>query len=111
MVNPYSGEVAIVVDGQKHVMRLTLGALAALENELGEDSLVSLVQRFESGGQRAGDILALLIAGLRGGGWLGDKGDLLKADIDGGIVEASRAAALLLMRAFALPGDAPDGGI
>lgn len=111
MTNPYSGEVAVTIDGERHVMKLTLGALAALEDHLGADSLVALVGRFEAGNHGARDILALLIAGLRGGGWTGDDRDLLNAEIDGGIVEASRAAALLLMRAFALPGDVKDGGV
>ena len=111
MVKPYSGEVAVVIDGQRHVMKLTLGALAALEDQLGADSLVSLVGRFETGNQKARDILALLFAGLRGGGWSGAERDLLNAEIEGGIVEASRAAALLLMRAFSLPGDSQSGNI
>ena len=34
MANPYAGEVAIWLDGQRHVMRLTLGALAELEQTL-----------------------------------------------------------------------------
>jgi hypothetical protein len=29
MANPYAGEVAIVLDGQRHVAKLTLGTLAA----------------------------------------------------------------------------------
>ena len=111
MVNPYTGEVALVVDGQRCVMKLTLGALVSLEEALGADSLVALVGRFEGGAQRAQDVLALLVAGLRGGGWGGEARDLAKAEIEGGIVEASRAAALLLMRAFALPEDGQNGGV
>ncbi|MEC7668338.1 MAG: gene transfer agent family protein, partial [Pseudomonadota bacterium] len=49
MANPWRGEVAIVLDGQRHVMRLTLGALAELEAGLGDETLVELVQRFEAG--------------------------------------------------------------
>ena len=47
MANPYAGEVALVIDGQRHVLKLTLGALAELESALGADSLVALVERFE----------------------------------------------------------------
>ena len=68
MVNRYRGEVVLVLDGQTHVMRLTLGALAELEEALGSDSLLAMVQRFETGQFRARDVLALLVAGLRGGG-------------------------------------------
>ena len=39
--------MSLVVDGAPRVMRLTLGALAALEAELDEPSLVALVERFE----------------------------------------------------------------
>lgn len=100
MVNPLAGEVGLSLDGDRHVMKLTLGALAELEGRLGEGSLVDLVRRFESGGHSARDVLALIVAGLRGGGWSGTEADLLGVEIDGGVAEASRAAALLLLRAF-----------
>ena len=54
----------------------------------------------------ARDVLALVVAGLRGGGWQGSAADLLRVEIGGGPVEAARAAAELLARAFALPGEA-----
>ncbi len=101
--NPYAGEVALVLDGERHLLKLTLGALAELEDSLEADSLVGLVGRFENGAFRARDVARLLLAGLRGGGWRGDAGRLLDADIEGGPVEATRVAALLLGRAFALP--------
>ena len=40
---------ALTIDGQQRVLKLTLGALAELEQELDTGSLVELVQRFESG--------------------------------------------------------------
>ena len=49
---------------------------------------------------------ALVVAGLRGGGWQGTAADLLRVEIGGGLVEAARAAAELLARAFSLPGEA-----
>ncbi len=104
MANPYAGEVALVVDGQRHVMKLTLGALAELEAELAEDSLVALVERFETGRYRARDVIALLVAGLSAGGWSGDARALAHAEIEGGPVAAAQAAASLLARAFAVPG-------
>ncbi len=107
MVNPYRGEVRLVLDGRAHVMRLTLGALAELEERLGAGSLVALVERFEQGRFSARDLLALLAAGLRGGGWQGDEEALARADIEGGPGAAARAAAQLLARAFG--GDGGDG--
>lgn len=103
MTNPYAGEVALVIDGQRHVMRLTLGALAELEATLARGSLVDLVARFEEGAFSTRDVLALIVAGLRGGGWRGTAADLLSAEIEGGPVAAARAAAEVLARAFALP--------
>lgn len=103
MANPWEGEVAIVLDGERHVMRLTLGALAELEAGLGEDSLVALVERFEAGRFSSRDVLGLIVAGLRGGGWQGDVADLLTAEVAGGPVGAARLAGQLLARAFAFP--------
>ncbi len=103
MGNPYAGEVTLVIDGRAHVMRLTLGALAELEESLGAGSLMALIQRFEDAQFSTRDVLALIVAGLRGGGWQGRAADLLQAEIEGGPVAASRAAARLLTLAFALP--------
>ncbi|MGR3371163.1 gene transfer agent family protein [Pseudooceanicola nanhaiensis] len=104
MGNPYHGEVALVLNGERVVMRLTLGALAELEATLGEDTLVALVERFEGGSFSSRDVMALIVAGLRGGGWRGRAEDLLSAEIEGGPMAAARAAAELLARAFAVPG-------
>ena len=106
MGNPYAGEVTLVLDGERVAMRLTLGALAELEATLGEDTLVALVERFEGGGFSSRDVMALIVAGLRGGGWRGRAEDLLSAEIGGGPMAAARAAAELLARAFMLPGGA-----
>lgn len=103
MANPWAGEVTLVIDGQPHVARLTLGALAELEARLETGTLVDLVTRFEGGRFSGRDVLALIAAGLRGGGWTGTEADLLAADIEGGPLVAARKAAELLARAFALP--------
>lgn len=106
MENPWRGDVALVLDGQRHVMRLTLGALAALEAELETESLVALVERFEAGRFSARDVLALLRAGLEGGGHGDAAATLASAEIEGGPVAGARAAAELLARAFSVPGAA-----
>ena len=104
-MNPWSGEVALVLDGRRHVAKLTLGALAELEAVLETGTLIDLVERFEGGRYSTRDVLALIVAGLRGGGWQGTAADLRTVEIGGGPVEAARAAAELLARAFALPGE------
>lgn len=103
MANPLTGEVVLSVDGQDHIAKLTLGALAALEARLEAASLVDLVGRFEAGRFSAADVLAVVEAGLQGGGWHGDAGALAHADICGGPVAAAQAAARLLALAFSPP--------
>lgn len=103
MANPWAGEVELEIDGARHRLKLTLGALAELEAALGAGSLVELVERFESGRVSGRDVLAVIVAGLRGGGWSGAASDLVAADIAGGPLAAARVAATLLVRAFALP--------
>lgn len=105
MANPYAGEVAIWLDGQRHTAKLTLGALAELEVALEAGSLMDLVERFETRRFTTRDVLALVVAGLRGGGWQGTAADLRTVEIGGGPVKAALAAAELLARAFQLPGE------
>ena len=103
MANPWAGEVALEVDGERRVLKLTLGALAELETWLQAESIADLVERFEAGGFKSRDVLALVCAGLRGGGWTGALSDLAKAEIAGGPLEAARVAARLLALAFRPP--------
>ncbi len=103
MANPYTGEVDLIVDGQRRRLKLTLGALAELETRMKVDGITDLVARFEGENPRARDVLLLICAGLRGGGWDGDLPDLLAADIDGGVLTAARVAARLLNLAFQTP--------
>lgn len=46
MANPWAGEVALVVDGERRVAKLTLGSLAELEERMDAGGLVDLVSRF-----------------------------------------------------------------
>jgi hypothetical protein len=103
MENPWAGEVSLVIDGTPRTLKLTLGALAELEAAMGADTLVDLAERFEEGRFATRDVLALVVAGLRGGGWRCQAADLLSAEIAGGPVAAARAAGLLLVRAFQVP--------
>lgn len=103
-INPWAGEVLLVLNGEPLVCRLTLGALAEAEADLASHGgLIALINRFEEGSYRASDVMAVLLAGLRGGGWAGSTGMLGASRIEGGLREAVRVAALLLARAFALP--------
>ncbi|MFD1795820.1 gene transfer agent family protein [Paracoccus aurantiacus] len=104
MVNPMRGEVEIKLDGVAHTAKLTLGALAELETALGTASLVEIAERFEQGRFSAADVISVIVAGLRGGGWRGEREVLLSSEIEGGPVEAAQAAARLLARAFGIAG-------
>ncbi|NOR61684.1 MAG: gene transfer agent family protein [Rhodobacteraceae bacterium] len=101
-MNPYRGDVALVLDGEAQNMRLTLGALAELEAALGADSMLALVGRFENGAFSASDLISLLLAGLRGGGLVIERSALMAGTIEGGPVAAAKAGALLLKRAFSV---------
>lgn len=103
MANPFRGEVAISIDGEPRVMRLTLNALAILESRLEADSLVDLIARFEAGAFKVRDLICLLTAGLNGGGWAISEAELLKRTVDGGPLEAAQAAARLLKITFTVP--------
>ena len=105
MANPFAGEVVVWLDGQRHICKLTLGALAELEAALEAGTLIDLVERFEAGRFSTRDVLALVVAGLRGGGWTGTAADLRTVEFGGGPIEAARAAAEMLARAFTLPGE------
>lgn len=105
MANPWAGEVNLTLDGVPRRLKLTLGALAELEAELETGTLVDLASRFESNACSTRDVLALVVAGLRGGGWDGSARDLLTVEIAGGPLAAARAAAQLLARAFTIPGE------
>lgn len=107
MANPWTGEVALTLDGEVKTLKLTLGALAELEAGLETGTLIDLVERFEGGKFSTRDVLALIVAGLRGGGWTGTAADLLSCDIKGGPLEAARIAARLLAHSFSLPDETP----
>jgi len=68
MPNRLRGEIEAQLDGRSWVLVLTLGALAELEDRFACGNLNALVSRFASGSLSAGDIIAVLGAGLRGAG-------------------------------------------
>ena len=104
MANPLTGEVELWLDGKRHLAKLTLGALIELETELGAESMVAMVERFEGGRFSSRDVMAVLVAGLRGAGWTGGMDELLAAEFRGGPVGAAQEAASLLARAFRIEG-------
>ena len=100
MANAMRGEVDVLVDGRTVTLRLTLGAVAELEQALGADSLVGLVERVERGGLSAADVLKVLEAGFRGAGRGEDAPAVGDMAFDGGIAGAAQAATRLLAAGF-----------
>jgi hypothetical protein len=68
MPNRHRGEVEACFNGTRYTLCLTLGALAELEEALKMHDLQALGERFKSGVPSARDLMAILKAGLRGGG-------------------------------------------
>ena len=98
--NARRGEISAKLDGKDYRLCLTLGALAELETALGATDLVALGERFSTGRLSASDMIAVIGAGLRGGG-----NDLPDADVgamqaDGGVAGFARIAAALLLATF-----------
>ncbi|MCI4661465.1 MAG: gene transfer agent family protein [Neomegalonema sp.] len=98
--NPARGQICHQINGQARALRLTLASLAELEATLPGETLFDLVARLEAGTPKAGDILALLSAGLRGAGSPMSPDELASAEIEGGLPAAYRLAADLLHAAF-----------
>jgi hypothetical protein len=112
MANRHRGETALAVAGESLPMRLTLGALAELEDAFSVDSLPALGERFTSGRLSARDVTRILGAGLRGAGGCFSDGEVAGLAFDSGLNGAIAAAIRLLEVTFGEPssgqGAAPD---
>ncbi|MDH6268370.1 hypothetical protein M2360_003775 [Rhizobium sp. SG_E_25_P2] len=98
--NRRRGEVEAVIDGERRILCLTLGAIAELETAFGVDNIADLAGRFSGGRLSARDVMTILAAGLRGGGNRLDDEDLADLSIEGGLEGAVRLTAELLASAF-----------
>jgi len=100
MPNIHRGEIAALIDGEHKTLCLTLGALAELEARLQAGDLTGLADRFASGRVSARDLMAIIGAGLRGGGNAISDDDLARMAIEGGLRGAADIAARLLRATF-----------
>lgn len=100
MVNRHRGETALMVAGETLPMRLTLGALAELEQAFAVDSLPALGELFVDGRLSARDIIRIIAAGLRGAGKAIRDEDVADLSFDGGLNGAIKAAIALLEATF-----------
>ncbi len=108
--NRRRGEVEAVIDGERCVLCLTLGALAELETAFAAGDLGGLAARFSSGRMKAADMIRILGAGLRGGGNLCSDDEVAAMNVDGGVAGCARIVGDLLTATFAGPQEAGASG-
>ncbi|MCB2099059.1 MAG: gene transfer agent family protein [Parvularculaceae bacterium] len=89
MTQHRKGDAELRINGETMTLRLTLGALAALEETLGGGDFTALQKKLEA--PRVSDLLLILQALIQGGGRLVSIDALKASDIDLG--EAARAIA------------------
>lgn len=89
MTQHRTGDATILINGEAKTLRLTLGALAALEENLGQGDFATLQKKL--GAPRVGDLLLILQALLQGGGAIFSLDALKASDID--LSEAASAIA------------------
>ncbi|HRN88680.1 gene transfer agent family protein [Hyphomicrobium sp.] len=101
MANRHRGEIDAVLDGKSYRLCLTLGALAELESAFGDEDMLALATRFETGRISARDCQRIIGAGLRGAGF--DVSDLAVAAmcVEGGAAGYVDIVARLLATTFA----------
>ena len=102
-VNARRGEISARFDGKDYRLCLTLGALAELETALGASDLIALGERFSSGRLSAKDMIAVIGAGLRGGGHVISDEEVGALQADGGVAGFAQIAASLLLATFGGP--------
>jgi hypothetical protein len=98
--NRRRGEVEAVIDGERRVLCLTLGALAELETAFCADDLTGLAARFSAGRLKAADLIRIIGAGLRGGGNVFSDEDVAGVSIEGGVLGFAEIAGALLTATF-----------
>ncbi|MDQ0454281.1 gene transfer agent family protein [Rhizobium paknamense] len=106
--NRRRGEVEAVIDGERRILCLTLGALAELETAFAAESLAELAARFSSGRLCSRDLMRILAAGLRGGGNRFSDEDVAGMVVEGGVSACAAIVRDLLVVTFG--GEAEEGG-
>jgi hypothetical protein len=99
--NRHRGEIEVMINGERRILCLTLGALAELETAFAADNLMELASRFASGRLKASDMIAVLGAGLRGGGNLVSDEDVAVMNLEGGVAGMAKIVIDLLSATFA----------
>lgn len=114
MINKHRGEISVNLDDKDWTLCLTLGALAQLENHFKVDDLASLAEKLSGSSLSASDFLAIILAGLKGGGHDVDAAAVFDMRIEGGATGYAQLVAKLLQVTFGAaspetpPGTPPD---
>lgn len=101
MANHRRGEIDAVLDGRPYRLCLTLGALSELECAFGEEDMLALARRFETGRISAKDACRIIGAGLRGAGHEVSDGDVGRMQAENGLAGFIDIVARLLGATFA----------
>ena len=109
MANIHRGDVTATIGGKQRTLRLTLGALAELEDSYGDEDLIALAERFEAGRISAGDAIKVIAAGLRGAGEPVTDQEVAQMHMDGGATGYIGLVARLLQATFPPVQDDADG--
>lgn len=101
--NRHRGEIEALIDGERRILCLTLGALAELETAFEADDLTALAERFASGRMKAVDMIRVI-----GAGNVFSDEDVAAATVEGGIAGHAAIVADLLTATFGgLKGETP----
>jgi Phage tail tube protein, GTA-gp10 len=107
MANRHRGEIDAELGGVSYVLCLTLGALAELESAYGDQDLIAIAERFESGRIAASDAIRIIGAGLRGGGAKMTNDEVAALQAEGGAAGYLNIVARLLTATFVNPDHNP----
>lgn len=111
MANRHRGEIEAELGEKRWTLCLTLGALAELESAYGDQDLLSLAERFETGAIGARDAIRIIGAGLRGAGHDVSDAEVASFAVEDGAAGYVRIVADLLQATFAPAGrEAPHSG-
>jgi hypothetical protein len=107
MPNARRGEIEAALGGRTRRLVLTLGSLAELEAHFEAGDLVELAERFGTGRLSAGDLAAVIGAGLRGAGETITDREAAGLEVEGGASSYARIVSELLTATFGA-GEAPE---
>lgn len=100
MTNPLRGEISATLSGETYTLCLTLGALAELEAAFESETIINVIERFQSGKIKASDLIKVITAGLKGAGHHLTEQEVANLQIEGGVNGYVNLVARLFNAAF-----------